>query len=272
MSSAAGISQVIVTVGVMMTMASLIVVCHGNARRSQQRTGDDPQPGLSSAASDAASDDREEFHLWRQQMCQSPEDQTRPREQQRQRLNNRMLRYRKFLEYPPADGLHDSTELPQTEMTERDREVRRILELEAARIYERIRADEYRASGQLDAAKIRTDILEVIQRVAQVYLPNSSNPLLETSFDQLARTASRFCLQVLVLAEQLPLDVPHYTIAELYSYVRKAVSAWRAWQVVSPWTTRITRGMYAGRILAGSNLRLRIRKDRRGIDLLAIKN
>jgi len=168
-------------------------------------------------------------------------------------LSDQTLRYREFLEYPQEDSSDDSEELSETELSACDRQVNQLLEQEAARVYEKIRVDGYRVNGQLDAAMIRQEAFGVIQRVAQIYSPHSANPLLETSFDQLARASSRLCLQALVLVEQLPLNVQHYTIAELYDYVRKAVSAWGTWQTVSPWMTRLSRGMYAGRLAASSN-------------------
>lgn len=252
LSSASGVSQLMICAGALLPVSGLIVERFVGTSASRAAIGFRTANSQPPKTTDSTAEDRQKFEAWREQVSQSLEEQSQQLEQQRSQLSDRMLRYREFLEYP-TEETSDSTELPQSELSERDREVNQILEQEAARVYEKIRADGYRVDGHLDSAMIRQETLDVIQRVARVYSPDSENPLLETSFDQLARAASRVCLHALVLVERLPLDVQHYTIAELYNYVRKAVMAWGAWQTVSPWMTRLSRGLYAGRLAAGAN-------------------
>ena len=248
LSSASAISQAIISIGAIVPMLGLLFDRNDRIQRLTNTLNMESQLRNPPVAAD-----RQEFEEWREQVCQSLEEQSLQLDQQRQRLSDQTLRYREFLEYPQEDSSDDSEELSETELSACDRQVNQLLEQEAARVYEKIRVDGYRFNGQLDAAMIRQEAFGVIQRVAQIYSPHSANPLLETSFDQLARASSRLCLQALVLVEQLPLNVQHYTIAELYDYVRKAVSAWGTWQTVSPWMTRLSRGMYAGRLAASSN-------------------
>lgn len=245
LSSASGASQLLLTLGGMLPLLSLVI-----ARRTvplMPGLADSPMPNQQT------SDDREAFEAWREQVSESLQQQSEQLDRKREQLNQRMLRYREILEYPTDDPTDDASERASTELSECDREVNRILEQEAARVYEKIRADGYRIDGQLDVDTIRQETRDLIERVARVYSPDSENPLLETSFDQLARAASRVCLQALVLVEQLPLDVQHYTIAEMYNYVRTAAGAWGAWQTVAPWMTRVSRGLYAGRLAAGAS-------------------
>lgn len=96
-------------------------------------------------------------------------------------------------------------------------------------------------------------MFELVQRIARVYSPSSTSPLLETSFEQLARAASRICLHVLVLVEQLPMNVQQYNFNHLYGYFRKAVVGYGTYQQAAPWLSYLTRGLYAGRLAAGSN-------------------
>ena len=253
LSSASITSQAVIIVGALVPILGFFIGRRGGSQRLANTLSVNNPTRNPPATSDSAAEDRKEFDEWREHVCQSLEEQSLQLDQQRQQLNDRTLRYREFLEYPQDDSPKDAAEHPPTDLSECDRQVNQLLELEAARVYEKIRADGYRVDGQLDSAAIRKEVFDIIQRVAQIYSPQSANPLLETSFDQLARAASRLCLQALVLVEQLPLDVQHYTIAELYDYVRKAVSAWGTWQTVSPWMTRLSRGMYAGRLAASTN-------------------
>ena len=89
--------------------------------------------------------------------------------------------------------------------------------------------------------------------MARIYNPDSENPLLETSFEQLARSASRICLHSLVLLEQLPLDVKSYNIRQIHDYIRKAILSYGAYKQVAPWIKRLSRGAYAGRLVAGAS-------------------
>ena len=87
----------------------------------------------------------------------------------------------------------------------------------------------------MDLNTIREEALQMIQQVAKIYNPDSQNPLLETSLDQLARAASRICLHVLVLLEQLPVSVQHYNANKLYGYMQKAIASYGVYQKASPW-------------------------------------
>lgn len=120
-------------------------------------------------------------------------------------------------------------------LSEQDRQVRQLLEAEAERVYEQIRRNAYTVNGKVDLETIRNEGLQLIQKVARIYQPNSQNPLLETSFEQLARAASRACLHVLVLLEQLPVSVQHYNANKLYSYMQKAIASYGVYQKASPW-------------------------------------
>lgn len=141
----------------------------------------------------------------------------------------------------------------QVRLSEKDRRVLEMLEQEAEAAYERIRDDVYTSDGVVDVDRIRRDIEDLIRRVARVYAPESENPLLETSFEQLARAAGRICLHALVLVEQLPVDVKDYNINRMHSYIRKGVVGYGAYQKAAPWLTYLSRGAYTGRFLAGAN-------------------
>jgi len=136
-------------------------------------------------------------------------------------LASRFARFHEFLEYP-LENVHAQKSSGQLQkLSEQDRSVRQLLDAEAERVYEKIRRNGYTVNHKVDMTAIREETLQLIQRVAKIYNPHSQNPLLETSFDQLARAASRICLRVLVLLEQLPVGVQHYNANKLYGYMLK---------------------------------------------------
>lgn len=174
-------------------------------------------------------------------------------EERERDLASRMTRFHEFLEYPLMDVHAEKSSGQLQKLSEQDRQVRQLLEAEAERVYEQIRRNAYTVNGKVDLETIRNEGLQLIQKVARIYQPNSQNPLLETSFEQLARAASRICLHVLVLLEQLPVSVQHYNANKLYSYMQKAIASYGVYQKASPWFSYLSRGLYAGRLLSASN-------------------
>ncbi|MFN9717727.1 MAG: hypothetical protein ACK58L_03475, partial [Planctomycetota bacterium] len=170
-----------------------------------------------------------------------------------QMLASRLARFQEFLEYP-VDDLHASRATAELhQLSENDRKVRQLLETEAERVYEKIRQNGYTVNGKVDILSIRDESHQLFRKVAQVYKPEAENPLLETSFEQLARAASRVCLHVLVLLEQLPVNVQQYNISTLYGYFQKAITGYGMYQKAGPWVSYLSRGLYAGRIASASN-------------------
>ena len=168
------------------------------------------------------------------------------------RLAEKLARHHEVLEFPVANDFQQLEDHSGT-LGEADRKVQELLEAEAAAVYEKIRSNAYRINGKIDATAIRSDVLDLVEKVARIYQPNSQNPLLETSFNQLARAFSRICLHCLVLLEQLPLDVRNYTLNELFTYFQRAAKAYGTYQQVAPWMQRLGRAAYAGRFAAGAN-------------------
>ena len=174
-------------------------------------------------------------------------------EERERDLASRFARFHEFMEYPLENVHAQKTSGQLQKLSDQDRSVRQLLEAEAERVYEKIRRNGYTVEHKVDVNAIRDETLQLIQRVAKIYNPKSQNPLLETSFDQLARAASRICLHVLVLLEQLPVSVQHYNANKLYGYIQKAITSYGVYQKASPWFSYLSRGLYAGRLFAATN-------------------
>ena len=195
----------------------------------------------------------EAFEKARALLLTEMESRTKRLDERERDLVAKFSRFHEFLEYP-AEDLHVSKATGELQkLSEQDRKVHQLLEAEAERVYEKIRRNGYTVEGRVDALAIRDEALELIKKVAQVYKPESEFPLLETSFEQLARAASRICLHTLVLLEQLPVNVQQYNINTLYGYIRKAVVGYGVYQKATPWLSYLSRGIYAGRMVATTN-------------------
>lgn len=206
------------------------------------------------AALDNPKNEELEFEGWRQQQLEVLAAEADRLHEKNASLAERSARYQEFLEYPIEDETPSrSDDTTARRLSEQDRKVHAILEEEAKRVYEAIRNNEYVDNGSVNIDRIRDDALALVTQVARVYSPDSQNPLLETSFEQLARAASRTCLHTLVLLEQLPIDVKSYTINELHTYLRRAISAYGTYKQAAPWLKRLSRTAYAGRLVASTN-------------------
>lgn len=200
-------------------------------------------------AFDSLAEERREFEKWRQMQTAAFEVQSDRIEERSRDLLQRFARWQEFAEYPQA-AFGEAT---PSRMTKQDQQVAEILEAEAERVYETIRSSGYVVDGRVDADRIRAEIFDLIQKVARVYAPDSRNPILETSFEQLARSVSRICLHTLVLMEQLPLEVQRFNINELHRYLQKAVQGYGRYQQIAPWLRTLTRTAYVGRIATSTN-------------------
>jgi len=209
--------------------------------------------GTLAAEREKLQQEREEFERWQKAQAAVFQTQSSRIEERNRDLLERSARFQELAEYPACDHKALVEHSTSAQFSAQDQQVNLLLEREAERVYEKIRKNDYTVNGVVDLSTIRGEVLDLIQRVARIYSPNSANPLLETSFEQLARSVSRICLHSLVLLEQLPLDVKRYTINELHGYLRKAIQGYGAYQQVAPWLKHLSRSAYAGRIVAGAN-------------------
>jgi hypothetical protein len=201
----------------------------------------------------AAEQEREEFETVRAEAMRALQERAERLDDRERDLTTRLARFQEFMEYPQDDPNQHKSSAELQQLTDQDRQAQDILEGEAERVYEKIRANGYSKDGVVDLRMIRDEVEDLVERIARIYSPDSQHPLLETSFEQLARASSRICLHSLVLLEQLPLSIQQYNISDLYSYLQKATAAWGTYQKAAPWLKHVSRGLYAGRLVATTN-------------------
>ena len=183
------------------------------------------------------------------------------REQQLQNrersLTDRWLRYRELFENESASehdvGVREFDFQHDPKISDKDRAVHQLLEEESRRIYENVRQNAYTVNDSFELKLLTQDVVEVLTRVAQVYSPETEQPLLETSISQLARAVSRMALHLLIVLEQLPVDVKDYNINSMHGWVRKAARSYGAYKTAAPWMSWLSRTAYVGRFVAGAN-------------------
>ena len=172
-----------------------------------------------------------------------------------QALASQMVTYHEWMEFPRPTDLADPVETDEqrAELVELDRQVIELLESVSKEIFDAILENRYSVDGKFQPSLLVQQAWELADQVARIYQPDSQNPLLETSTEQIFYAVSRACLQFLVVVEELPLNVKELNINSLYSYVRRAVQAYGVYKRARPFLQVAGKGYYLGRYAMGVN-------------------
>jgi hypothetical protein len=178
-------------------------------------------------------------------------------------LDNRLITFQEWLEYPQPEvegaeseavSTSDLAEDSPAELSEKDQQVHDLLEAESSALYGKLKDGFYKGeNGKFDPAKARDDVLALVTRVAKIYRPESVNPLLETSVEQLLRAGSRTCLHLLIVLERLPLNMKDANFATVHGHLTTAVKAYDVYRSAEPWLGYANKAMYGARMVAGAN-------------------
>ncbi len=167
-------------------------------------------------------------------------------------LTDRLVQFQEWNEYPQPDNDNRETTAPAL-LLEQDQQIIEILDVEAKLVYSRLKDGYYNPEGTLNPDLMRDQVIDLVTRVARVYRPDSENPLMETSVDQMLRAGSRACLHLLIVLDRLPLNLHEETLSTLHSYIRNAIKAWDAYSAAEPYINHVGKAWYAGRYLAGAS-------------------
>lgn len=171
-------------------------------------------------------------------------------------LSRKLMTFHEWMEFPggiqpPETAMEEEVSIPENH--HRDREARDLIRKRTEAIFDKIRRQEYRKDGEIMRDAIVRDVLELAESVAKIYNPNSKNPLLETSVEQLLRAVNRVALQLLVLLEQFPIDFKSYNLLTIYETVQTGVKVYNVYKTATPYWTFLRPVYYLGRFTLGAN-------------------
>lgn len=198
---------------------------------------------------------RLDFEEQQKQLQKQFEQQAGQLDAREEALAKRLLTFHEWMEFPeplslaagpvPAGNISD--------LVRKDRQLMELLKAETQILYDNITSNKYVVEGKLLPILIRDDAQQLVLKVARLYQPTVENPLLEVSLDQIMRAASRGTLNLLIVLDELPLAVKDYNLAELYSYVRRAVEAYRMYRKTEPYWPYVNTVYYLSRFAMGAN-------------------
>jgi DNA-binding transcriptional ArsR family regulator len=199
--------------------------------------------------------DRSQFEELRLAMQEELKQEAIRLGKREQSLADRLVTYHEWMEFPqPLElGTNPVDDPRLMELAKKDREMLELLKAETKLLYDRILQNKYAPEGQVSLPAIRDDVVSLVNRVARIYQPLVEQPLLEASLTRVFRAISRASLQMLVVLDELPVDVKHASLNQLYGYVRSAVSTWRMYKSTEPYWPYVNTAWYAGRMALGAN-------------------
>jgi hypothetical protein len=172
-----------------------------------------------------------------------------------QTLASQIVTYHEWMEFPQPVDLAETAATDQelTELVALDQQTIELLETASQEIFDSILENRYTVEGKFEVSRLLQEVWQLADRVARIYQPESLNPLLETSTEQIFYAISRACLQFLVVVDELPLNVKELNINSLYGYVRRAVQAYGVYQRARPFLQVAGKGYHLGRYAMGAN-------------------
>ncbi|MEL6105961.1 MAG: hypothetical protein AAFU85_07990 [Planctomycetota bacterium] len=182
-----------------------------------------------------------------------------------QTLNAQALALQQWMQFPdaiafdPADGpvRQREEEVRLDPMARHDEALFGLIETKTHELFDSIREDTYRKQEgdkkSFNTARIRGDLITLVEDVAAIYRPDETNPLLKTNVEALSRATGRAALRFLVAVEGLPGGIAAYDFQSIYTIVSRAVSTYGMYQSAKPYIDVASNVLFAGRIVSSTN-------------------
>ncbi len=140
--------------------------------------------------------------------------------QQEKEVKQKLMQYKQYAEFPNEK----TTTVDSDDKSYFDDEVTQLLHDKAEIIFDKIINKKYTEKNIFKHQLLQEDIVDLIESVARIHHPESQNPLLETSIENLLRSLNRVSLQLLVLIDSFPINIKEYNLGKTYLYIQKSAT------------------------------------------------
>lgn len=171
--------------------------------------------------------------------------------QKENEVKQKILHYQQYIEFPGDESWQD-----EVTKTYFDDEIAQILHAQAKVIFDKIINKKYIENDSINNELILKDIVDLIESVARVHHPDSQNPLLETSIENLFRSLNRLSLQLLVLLDSFPVNIKEYNLRKTYFYIQKSTLTFAYYKKAEPFLSFATPMLRVGLVVANPVLGL----------------
>ena len=166
-------------------------------------------------------------------------------------VKQKILHYQQYVEFPDNEAWRENVEQAYF-----DDEVAELLHDRAKVIFDKIINKQYTENEVINNELILKDIVDLIESVARLHHPDSQNPLLETSIENLFRSLNRLSLQLLVLVDSFPINIKEYNLRKTYLYIQKSTRTFGYYKKAEPFLSFATPMLRVGLVVANPVLGL----------------
>jgi hypothetical protein len=145
----------------------------------------------------------------------------------------KLMQYKQYAEFPNEK----ITRLDSHDKGYFDDEVAQLLHDKAEIIFDKIINKKYIEKTVFKHQLLLEDMVDLIESVARIHHPESQNPLLETSIENLFRSLNRVSLQLLVLIDGFPINIKEYNLRKTYLYIQKSATTVGYYKKAEPFLT-----------------------------------
>ncbi|NOQ14696.1 MAG: hypothetical protein GQ583_09510 [Methyloprofundus sp.] len=166
-------------------------------------------------------------------------------------VKQKILHYQQYVEFPDNEAWQEDVEQAYF-----DDEIAELLHDRAKVIFDKIINKQYTENELINNDLIFKDIVDLIESVARLHHPESQNPLLETSIENLFRSLNRLSLQLLVLVDSFPVNIKGYNLRKTYLYIQKSTRTFGYYKKAEPFLSFATPMLRVGLVAANPVLGL----------------
>ncbi len=179
------------------------------------------------------------------------QDKLRGLAQKENEINQKILLYQQYVELPDNDDCQEDENQHYF-----DDEIAQLLHDKAKVIFDKIIEQKYTENEIFSNDLILKDAVDIVESVARIHHPDSKNPLLETSIENLLRSLNRLSLQLLVLVDRFPVNIKEYNLRKTYLYIQKSTRTFAYYKKAEPFLNFATPVFRVGLVVANPVLGL----------------
>ncbi len=147
----------------------------------------------------------------------------------------------------------DPTDEELEALAEKDRQLIGLIEAESQLAFNRILENRYASDDGVNTPLILKDIRTFVEQVAELYQPETADPLLETDIELIAKSLSSVSLHLLIVVESLPGNLKSYNTAKVYRLVRRGASYYGTYKAFRPYMEQGLNALQVARLALGMN-------------------
>ena len=144
-------------------------------------------------------------------------------------VKQKLLQFQQYMEFPDEQEWQN-----QGENDYFDEDIVQLLNDKAKVIFTNIANKKYTENNIFKHELLLQELVDLIESVARIHHPDSENPILETSIENLLRSLNRLSMQLLVFIDGFPVNIKKYNLRKTYEYIQLSVTGYGNYKKAAP--------------------------------------